>query len=430
MRCCILFGSDSKISLLGVLGIKTKDVIGIVGLVGSLLLPQQRDEDFKRALVSQNLDTEAPLRYRLQNLEFVEHTRIARLNFVKIRTYRTIERYVQRDNQKYKIYSDWKEKESKVPVITLKLTNNVLENLLNSDFLIRNDIVKRQEAADLISEYALDILYELIDVLGKDNLMPSWMKKSLLTTEMNKKIELLQSKRAKCKKNIRSADDKIDQLNQQNAELYNKIQKISNSRENKFLFILFSILSLGIFAFINSKKRLEQLTAQFDESKQSSNLQIASIKSEIENNIDLLKTYGEDIEKIETEYDKRINLVVPLSDYIEETQDFIPLKELSGIDYQKIKGVYIIRNRELDKFYIGQSKDVLKRLKDHFTGTQPKNIIFAEDYYNSNFENKNELFEFKIETLNTKDELDSRERELIAEYDSFNNGYNRTAGNY
>ena len=59
----------------------------------------------------------------------------------------------------------------------------------------------------------------------------------------------------------------------------------------------------------------------------------------------------------------------------------------------------------------------------------PKNIIFAEDYYNSTYENKDDLFEFKIEEIETKDELDNREKELIFEYDAFNTGYNKTSGN-
>ena len=79
--------------------------------------------------------------------------------------------------------------------------------------------------------------------------------------------------------------------------------------------------------------------------------------------------------------------------------------------------------------YVGQSKDVYKRIKQHFHGTVPKNVIFAEDYYLSNIENKEKLFEIKIIPCETKDELDKLERELIIEYDALNNGYNGTSGN-
>ena len=409
-------------------GIRTREVFAVAGLIGDLLLPRH-DEDFKKALASQNLDTEAPLRFRLQGLEFVKHTRVARVNFVKIRTYRTVERYIQRDNEKFKIYSDWKEKENKIPVITLKLTNSVLENLWDTDFLIENTIVKKSEAAELISEYAFDILYKLLCDFKTEHLMPSWMEKALLEKEMEQKIDALQSERMMREGGIRAADAEIHKLKQDNAELRDSIQKLSAARENRFIFVLLSILSLGYYAFANSRKRLEQLIARFDESEQNSPLQINRLTQEIEHNTDQIKRNIEDMEKARIECCEKTNQVKPLADYIADNTDFVPLKNLSGLDYEKIKGVYVIRNRELDKFYVGQSKDVIKRLKDHFTGTEPKNIIFAEDYYQSKFDSKEELFEFKIEILKTKDELDKREMELIAEYDSFNNGYNKTAGN-
>ena len=110
-----------------------------------------------------------------------------------------------------------------------------------------------------------------------------------------------------------------------------------------------------------------------------------------------------------------------------EKDDFVPLKSFSGLEYQKIVGCYVIRNNENKKYYVGQSKDVIKRLKQHFKGTVPKNIVFAEDYFSSN--QKDNLFSVKILHLTTKDQLDKKERELIEFYDSRNNGYNGTAGN-
>ena len=410
------------------IGIRTREVLAVANLVGSLLLPQH-DADFKKALVSQNLDTEAPLRFRLQELEFVEHTRVARLNFVKIRTYRTVEKYIQRDNEKFKIYSGWKEKESKLPAITLKLTNNVLENLWNTDFLMENAVVKKNETADLISEYAFDILYKLLSDFEADQLIPSWMEKALLEKEMEQKIDVLQSEIMMREGGIRAAEASIQRMKQENADLRDRIQKISAARENKLVFVLLSVLSLGYYAFANSQKKLAQLTVQFDENEQNTPGQIDRLEQEIAHHTGQLNRGSDDIEKVKAEYREKIIQVEPLADYMPDSTDFILLKNLSGLDYEKIIGVYVIRNRELDKFYVGQSKDVMKRLRDHFTGTEPKNIIFAEDYYQSKFDNKHELFEFRIEVLETKNELDRREMELIAEYDSFNNGYNKTAGN-
>ena len=119
----------------------------------------------------------------------------------------------------------------------------------------------------------------------------------------------------------------------------------------------------------------------------------------------------------------------PLQDQYIIDDSFQPLKLLSGFEYKKIIGCYVIHNKEKDKYYVGQSKDILRRLKQHFRGTTPNNIIFAEDYYSSKQENKDDLFEVKIIECSTKDELDRKEKNLIEFYDSWNKGYNGTSGN-
>ena len=86
-------------------------------------------------------------------------------------------------------------------------------------------------------------------------------------------------------------------------------------------------------------------------------------------------------------------------------------------------------NNENGKCYVGQSKDVLKRLRQHFKGTEPINIIFANDYYSSSFVKKEDLFSVKIIPCQTKDELDRTERKLIEEYGARQTGYNSTVGN-
>jgi len=299
----------------------------------------------------------------------------------------------------------------------------------NANYLVENAIVKKAESADLISKYAIDILYRLLTDFEINHMIPSWMEKALLEKEMEQKIDTLQTEITQAEAVINSTEAEMQTLKQSNAELKDNLQKLTTARGNKALFVLFSILSLGYYAFTHSKTKLEKVTEQFNESEQNTPLQIDSLNQQIEQNTERLKQNIEDIVKIKVEYRGKMNQVEPLSDYIVDSTNFVLLKKISGYDYEKIIGVYVIRNRELDKFYVGQSKDVLKRLKSHFTGTEPKNIIFAEDYYQSKFGNKEELFEVKIEKLETKDELDRREMELIAEYDSFNNGYNKTAGN-
>lgn len=70
-----------------------------------------------------------------------------------------------------------------------------------------------------------------------------------------------------------------------------------------------------------------------------------------------------------------------------------------------------------------------KRIKQHFHGLEPANIIFAEDYYLTEPKDRADLFEIKILRCETKDELDTMERDLIEIYDAYSNGYNGTSGN-
>lgn len=141
----------------------------------------------------------------------------------------------------------------------------------------------------------------------------------------------------------------------------------------------------------------------------------------------------EELQKnINNNFESKIRSIEPLPINItsSEVTGFIPLKNLIGMNYEKIIGCYVIHNIEKNKYYVGQSKDVIKRItKDHFTGTKVKNIIFAEDYFSSQFKNKDDLFEVKIIRCQTKDELYKLEKMLIEQYDSFNNGYNGTGGN-
>ncbi|RIA80580.1 hypothetical protein C1645_745140 [Glomus cerebriforme] len=58
----------------------------------------------------------------------------------------------------------------------------------------------------------------------------------------------------------------------------------------------------------------------------------------------------------------------------------------------------------MDKHYVGQSKDIGKRLNQHFSNGE---VYFCQ----------------------TKDELDGLEKQKIEEYNSFDGGYNGTGGN-
>ncbi len=147
--------------------------------------------------------------------------------------------------------------------------------------------------------------------------------------------------------------------------------------------------------------------------------------------INKIKKFNDEIAATTADYLRKKDKIEPLNttvDSYECDNSFIPLKKIIALEYEKIIGVYVIKNNEKNKYYVGQSKDVLKRIKQHFKGTTPANIIFAEDYFASKWD-KEDLFSVKIIKLNTKDELDYTEKQLIQEYDAGINGYNGQLGN-
>ena len=74
--------------------------------------------------------------YKLLNLNYFEPTHTAKIEFQKLENYRTIVRYVQRDYQRYPVYSNWKVKTSKIKK-SLKINSETLENLKNNlDFFL------------------------------------------------------------------------------------------------------------------------------------------------------------------------------------------------------------------------------------------------------------------------------------------------------
>lgn len=232
----------------------------------------------------------------------------------------------------------------------------------------------------------------------------------------------------------------IEHRKRKKRECLKKLDWISLHKKS----VLKAMLTFGIYCYLISEKRKAKINSRvvvLDNYVAWHKEEVAVCENKINNcekDIDLIKeeieTYKADFDNKKAEkervYNEQISLVRPLEGMIEEKDDsFIMLKSFSGLQYERIIGCYIIHNIEKDKYYVGQSKDVMKRIKQHFNGTVPKNVIFAEDYYLSKLPNKEDIFEIRIIRCETKDELDRMEKELISEYDSWNNGYNGTSGN-
>ncbi|MGN0536985.1 MAG: GIY-YIG nuclease family protein [Acutalibacteraceae bacterium] len=378
--------------------------------------------------------------YELVSVNFELCTRKAKIEFSQITQYRTIERYVTRDYEKFPIYSDWKFKRKTI-IKSIKLTNAELESLnIHSDYLIR------------------EFSYQIILQINNKELFPSWFILDSLKKEYEEKVgninqcydEYEKSKEEQIIKNnniIKNNEDFIQQ--KENILLGYKEEEIRISKKisniiikNKSIFL--SLITFGIYSYYISEKRKSKLN--------NSLLYYQTKISEIEKEISEYKKCNEKLlleiknlnELITNDEKERLSLIYRQkiilkqesdkvqslqNTYNENNDSFTLLKAFVGLKYEKIIGCYIIHNREKDKYYVGQSKDVLKRLKQHFRGTVPNNIIFAEDYYSSSYSNKEDLFEVKIIPCETKDELDRTEKYLIEKYDAWNSGYNRTSGN-
>lgn len=392
----------------------------------------------KRSKLVKDCNKETTPEYTIDDFSFDKYTRVVKFSICIKQSYRTIDRYITRNYVKYPVYSEWKNKVKYVNK-TIKLNNEVLESL-------------DKHTDDLICYFADDIIIRLND----KSLFPTWFQEKYIKLQaedliLSLKHEILELSSSNSKENkilfdIINIKKKyiVDLTNKKNSLLKrinvcSKKIEILNSKKNT---IFLSIITLGISKIYYSKNRKIRLENQkkMDEAflKETLDL-IDDSKRKIDENDSLIlsnnQKYCIKVEKIRNDIkalEEKIKYshfyVTPLKE-VNVDKKFIPIRELLIVDYKKIIGCYIIWNKEKNKYYVGQSKDVIKRLKQHFNGSIPKNIIFAEDYYSAAIEKRDSLFYFKIIPLHDKGELDEVEKELIEEYDAFNSGYNGTSGN-
>lgn len=419
----------------------TRSIISISAIkrIASASNRIKREKYNNELLMAQGNGKEMPPQFSLGKVDFNITSRIARIEILQSQEYRTIQKYITRNYEKYPIYSEWKVKE-KILKKTLKLTNSELESLNNNE-------------DDLIKMFAEDIIIEL----NNEELIPSWFIKLYLKRELDSDLKIIKKELNSFvynqKKEIITQETNIDiynneiikytrtlnkQLKRKN-KLEPKLTKLSNAKPS----IIKTLISFGIFNYLISNKRKNQLElkltafnnviCELNKNILDNNNKITKCNKDIDDySLKINKKEKEFESKKElrlSEYNKKLLEVKPLSSVASNNGNFTMLKLFSGLEYEKIIGVYVIHNKEKDKYYVGQSKDVMKRIRQHFNGTIPKNSIFAEDYYTSQMKDRDNIFELKIIRCETKDELDSLEKKLIYEYDSWNNGYNRTSGN-
>ena len=86
-------------------------------------------------------------------------------------------------------------------------------------------------------------------------------------------------------------------------------------------------------------------------------------------------------------------------------------------------GVYILFNKTKNMYYVGQGKEVLNRVNQHFTG-KGNGDVYADYKYGD---------EFKIKMIALENSgfssLNELERHTISVYNAYSKGYNKTRGN-
>lgn len=336
--------------------------------------------------------------FKLEDFYFEKDTNKLSFNIVKYSYKAKIERYIQRNYQRYPIYSN-------TPSISTKkyFTFNKIINLgLFCEDQIRN--------LDIDDDFKKEICNKL-------EYLPKWLKIKNEINDSKKEIKLL-------KNSFKSFQKKEYNFLPQNYK-----EKPSNLWLRLF-FLLFTI-GLSFIGFVSKKKAEANI--------------LLNNKNKIWN-----ETHKQEIDsinlnnKIETEkfnlnLQQKINILqLKISDLnflinnIEPTKNedgWIKIKDafnFSNRDLESKKGVYIIWNKTKNIYYVGQSKNLYKRIfTQHFSisTADVKNVIFAKDWYDSN------EFLYKIFFCETKDELDNLEKKYIEIYDSFKNGYNSTNGN-
>lgn len=344
--------------------------------------------------------------YQLKDIKYVSADNNVYLFFERIEEYRTIVKYKQVNYVRHPIYGELKYKKKPLS-ISLKLTNENLENLDTND-------------NEAINENAFYIISKLKEV-GFSRI-PSWYRIKVLKEECAAKrqeaqkkwkndYDLLAKRLAEYNDGIEIIENALDKAS---AEYYKRTKYYLKTKKNLArINLLLGQMDKDLTTLLNSQERKKVIA----DACEKMNLQAV-------------------IGPIQEEYDKKIAEVEALPMINDTSAPKAKTKKYTFINLNffeppkpDIMGVYIIHNKEKDKYYVGQSKNVGKRVRQHFNGTEPQNIIFAEDYFTSKWEHKEDLFEIAVIPCSTKDELDAVERENIAYFDSFENGYNRTRGN-
>ena len=399
----------------------------------------KKERERQKMIASSGGEKERPATYELDSLTWNEDSRIAQIKIIETKHYRTVERYVISDYKKYPILSDWKSKRKTITK-SIKLSNFELENLQHND-------------DNLIRTFATEIVAKV----GNPELYPSWFIKNVYKSEyehtkedikrsIDNRKKLMQdyassnsAQASKLKNECGEIEKNLEILNKHRVRYSKRCEKAEARQKS----IVKSMITFFVYDFLRSPKYINNLRDKIEilnmkissnnitlKEKQDKMVALSDGKKQKETELHkALDTLASTEKQAKEDYLKKSELVTTLNFAWTENKYFTPLTETMGYEYEEIMGCYIIRNTENGRCYVGQSKDIMRRLKQHFKGTEPTLPPILKDYCASKLEDKRNLFEIRILICDSKDELDHTEKHLIEKYEAQTKGYNSTKGN-
>lgn len=176
------------------------------------------------------------------------------------------------------------------------------------------------------------------------------------------------------------------------------------------------------------KKRFEFLDLESSKSKEVSHLEREKLIAERDSYLTQLKDCKRKLQEFSEEKRNYYKEMDYLNNFSREMspEEFVKIAKESfkkDSNLYDFTGIYILENKTHDKFYVGQSISLFKRVYNHFTGKGNKDIF--EDYSNG------DVWTIKLISLSGSGfkSINALEKHFIEYHHATYNGYNKTIGN-
>ncbi|MDR0850136.1 MAG: GIY-YIG nuclease family protein [Christensenellaceae bacterium] len=185
-----------------------------------------------------------------------------------------------------------------------------------------------------------------------------------------------------------------------------------------------ALLALAIFLFLRNKKKDEKKPKEVEVKEQNIAALAAFVQAQKEQQEEELRLKdlkkAEMKTKLETFKQTKEQLKGKLRNQIDQ-KEWKPLEAILKSADKGGVGIYIIYNETKNKYYVGQAKQLLKRVRDHFAVEEIAKDFMSGDKMQVKFLTANEL--------DSDYRLDHIEKTGIEIFDAETSGYNKTAGN-